>query len=486
MPSPVTFEITEYDDTTLVDLTNGNPQLISGSFSQNMTELGENVQETFQTVTTGATRSICRSALASLERVFERATYFHKYATENKSIWIKAATENEKERRSLIYSWSRKDLSEKTSSPLMDKAVMIVSQWTLERHPYWEALPTDAYTKTLTNLYHSGLNSYPEVANANDYGTAPARIASLTAPYTEFYEILPPGFNKIWIGYHPYQDPTHWISRLYIGKANHWTVGFFGTKDVADTLCPIEGLRVNCNFNTQAAWKSRWSVRIPHNDAITPNALDEDKFVGEYLVLMRARVSDNTTVARVALGIEQITNLEWWGTPKIPGDLFEEVYIDDLESTSDYHYYEMGVMQFPPDGYKQLRRNNDGGLHVNRITCVAERISGTGDLYCESLIFIPYRHFISLNNCYLHSGNLNILQHENDEVVAYLYSELDTGGAKLGDSQRAEVTTNDWHIPPYTRGTWVALIEFEPEYKPLEQADYDLTIFPRYFTYNDD
>jgi hypothetical protein len=486
MTSPVTFEITNYANTTLIDLSNGNPQLISGSFSQNMTELGESVQETFQTVTRGTTRSICRSAIANLERVLETATYFHKYASEHESIWIKAATENETKRRSLIISWSRKDLTEKLSDPLMDKAVIIVSQWTIERHAYWEALPADAYTKILTNLYHSGLNSYPEVANANDSGTAPARIASLTAPYTEFYEIVPPGFKRIWIGYHPKQDPTHWISRLYIGKENYWTGGFFGYRNIADSLCPIEGLRVTCNFAAQPAWKSRWSIRIPHNDALTPNALDEDKFVGEYLVLMRARVSDSTTVARVALGIEQVLNLEWWGTPKIPGDLFEEIYIDDVAATGDYHYYEMGVMQFPPEGYRQLRRNNDGGLHVNRITCVAERLAGTGELFCESLIFIPYTHFISLNNSFLNDGNLNILQHENDEIQAYLYSENTAGGATLGDLQRAEVTSNDWHIPPYTQGTWVALVEFEPEYKPLEQADYTLTIFPRYYTYNDD
>jgi len=484
MTSPVTFEITNYADTTLVDLTNGNPQLVSGSFSQNMTEEGATVMETFQTVTTGISRSVCRIAIANLERILVRAKNFHKYATENESIWIKAATETETERRSLIYSWSRKDLSEKTSSPLMDKAVIILSQWTIERHPYWEALPTDAITKTLTGLYHSGKNSYAEVANANDFGTAPARIVSLTAQYANpgTYELVPPSFDRIWIGYHPKQDPTHWVSRLYIGAENYWLGdSIYGRRDFVDMDCPIENKRVECDFPNEPQWESRWSILTPHNDLLTPNALDESKFVGQYLVIMRARVSDQYTVARVALGIEQRSTTKWADTPKIPGDLFQEVYIEDSGWTDQYKYYEMGVMQFPPEGYRQIRRDNHPGLTPNRITCLAERISGTGDLWCESLIFIPYTHFVFANNCHLHYGDFSIIQTENDEVLAYNYN-----GTYIPRIQRAEVTTNDWHIPPYTQGTWVVLIGYDPEYRPLYWSDYILTILPRYYTYNDD
>lgn len=485
MTSPIVFEITNYLETDSIDLSNDNPKLISGSFSQNLTEGGELVTETFRTIAVGTTRAVARASIIDLERLLNKAPAFHKYLSESESIWLKASNENETARRTLIYSWSRRDISEKVSSPLQDKSVTIISQWTIERHAYWEALPANTVSKSLTGLYHSGEFSYSELANANDYGSAPARIAKLTIPWTTLNGdgLYNPG-RRLYIGYHPKQDPSNWLPSLYIGRQEYWSTATYGTRNHVEANTLTSQGCCHLNFGSGAEWVARTHTSVPYYDtgSPTPNPLDEDAFAGKYLVLLRARMTSTNTIARIAMALQQ--NSKWGvGTPT---DLFQELYIQ--ESDTNYHLYEMGVIQIPPEGYRQLRRDNEGGLRANQLTLVAERLSGTGDMFVDSYIFIPYSHFISLDSMQIQgtggltTGDLYIIQDEDDIVTAYLI-----GTNWPPPTHRPEPSINDWHIPPYTQGTWVAALDCVLDNSATKALlSVTLEIYPRYFSYNDD
>ena len=392
------LSVANFDETEKYDFTlsANKVKLISGSLSDTTSEFGEPVELRFQTITKGTAAEI-RIALTQVEAIFGRTAKFFLDLTSQNSIWIYANSDGERVRRALVLSWQRVDTVQGPSDPLLDKSLMVISDWVVQRKGYWEATLSHIYDPALTwwSNFNSGgcmAGSYTgdghgtEESGMIDKGTAPGRIRqwsfSWPAVYTTKY------FNKLWFGmktttaldgggnlFKPYAnfdsvwgDPDTYISYIDL----NYTTGLSGT--IANN-----GNCANISFDSPAdpTWQNRLSVPVPFHNTTPRNQK------GTYQILFRMRASGANGRFRVAM-------FQAWD--KIDQTYSAaETYQDVFVESDEFHLYEMGVIQVPPENYRSARRVSQEDFYQLNIGLTAERLSasGNGTLQIDYLIWIP-------------------------------------------------------------------------------------------------
>ena len=490
---PALLEVANFDKSQSYDFTDGASviRLISGTFSDTTSEHGESVELRFQTIAKGSAVQI-REAMRDVERVFKRATVFHNDPTEQNSIWINAKSDgNEKERRTLVMSWQRTDTTQKHSDPLLDRTLIVISDWSIIRNGYWEAIPANAISLADSNAFFTGLNDYgayagnPPPSSSNrgfalvtapfGYGTAPGRILSIgikssTQDMTQ----------RFWFGIKPVNASVSvdWAAHAsfdgtYGNPFSYW--------DFNDDFS--EGLSLNgkCGKVTFVSGSNKFynraGVIIPPSALATP--APNELVRGTYLVLFRMKGTDGADTFRTSMFFTA-------GSLGFPlADTFHDVFIE----SQDYYFYEMGVIQVPPEGFREARRNYLASFEGFEIGLAAERLSGTSELLIDYAVIIPQEHAVSSKGMYQEDAEQGyIITDEDDNIVGI---SQDNGVPPDLHTYIHELSASNWTFPADNsqNAIVVSVIDAVPgsTKQDLDQTcTYSMKIVPRYFSYNAD
>jgi len=399
--------VANFDETEKYDFTHAasKVRLITGTLSDTTSELGEPVELRFQTVTKGTAAEI-RLALTQVETIFGRTAKFFLDLTSQNSIWMYANSDGERVRRALVLSWQRVDTVQGPSDPLLDKSLMVISDWIIQRKGYWEA--------TLSHIYDPALTWWPdfnsgacmagtftgdghgtEESDMIDKGTVPGRIREWRFTWPTVYSTK--YFDKMWFGMKT-TTALEGGGNLFKPFANFDST--WGNPDVYDSYITqnytvgqsgiaLNGICADIEFDgvgRAPEWKNRISVPVPFHNTQPRNQK------GTYQILFRMR-------AKAAGGRYRVAMFQAWDKIDQVYSV-AETYQDVFVESTEYHLYEMGVIQVPPENYRSARRTTPEDFYQLNIGLAAERLSAdqTGTLQLDILIWIPQEHSITLSN----------------------------------------------------------------------------------------
>lgn len=488
------FKVANFDNTEKYEFTNvlNEVRLISGTFQDSTSELGEPVEVRFSTITKG-TKAEIRSALRDVELIFARATRFFQDTTEQNSIWLYAQSDGSSLRRALVLSWAREDTAQHNSDPLLDNVDMVISNWTIQRAGYWEADITGlvSHVNTLLDLNVAGAyagstpsEGYHQITTPNHLhdGSAPGRIRR-----TKFVIENTSGakrWEKIWFGMKIVKSLDTYFKPIESFDTT-WGVP---TEISDDITYPANSLALNdkcgqCDFSGSGGnnFEYKQSTRFPYYDGGTPSTPDVQ--AGTYLVLMRMRTTTGTGKFRVAMfqSWEEIDN------QGSIADTYQDVFVE----SNEWHMYEMGIVQVPPEPFRSARRAQYPELHQVKIGYAAERLTpADGALQVDYLVIIPQEHALSLSNVKIGSGQpANIVVDEEDTIIGYTTKYISTWEKYIH-----EISATNWVWPADPARYLITVAaadtivgdgdhELEPT---IEGINTDFYIIPRYFSYNAD
>jgi hypothetical protein len=312
---PAVFKVANFDKTQSYDFTSSGSKvrLIAGTLSDTTSENGEPVELRFQTITKGTEVEI-REAIRDVEYIFARSTRFHLDQTEQNSIWIYAQSQgSEKERRSLVMTWQRTDTVQNQSDPLLDRTLTVVSDWSITRNGYWEAIAANIITLSDSNAFFTGLNDYggytgnppPPASNRGfalvntpfDYGTAPGRISQLGINSAD-----QPVTQRFWFGIKPVNAASitsaNWSAHASFDNTYGDPLTYLGFDEDHDDSWALNGKcgRVN---GSMSSFYNRAAVRVPPAGLASPPA--DELIRGTYLVLFRMRTQNGLNTFRTAM-----------------------------------------------------------------------------------------------------------------------------------------------------------------------------------------
>jgi len=160
--------------------------------------------------------------------------------------------------------------------------------------------------------------------------------------------------------------------------------------------------------------------------------------VGEYQMLLRYQVDSGTRVS-VRGGMSY--------TPD-PGTAAYNGVQYDLTADGQWHFLQVGVMRFPPRGWRELTRSTSyGNIDLSNLTIWvdAERLSGSGFVYLDVLKPIPYDHYLAVSGLNSSDGDYFMLAtHENGQIEAF--NRASAGLSPItGYAQTAEA--RNWGVP---------------------------------------
>lgn len=484
------FQVINFDGTEKYDFTNAasKVRLISGSVQDMTSEIGEPVEFRFQTISKGTPTEI-REAIAEVEIIFKRATNFFSDLTSQNSIWIHTQTDAAKARRALVMSWTREDTSQQNSDPLLDKTEMVISNWTIVRKGFWEAVTADIFAPTLptTKLRAGacGVDPWATLAlgvapistqSSISRGTAPGRIQKIQLELDTVY--TDKAWEKLWWGmklvealptpasyYKAFQQYDDLDGEEYDSDVNL----LFSNADALNGIC------CQITFSGSDAFANKVGAPVPDW------ATDVDNKSGTYLVLMRMRSSTAAGSFRAAM-FQSWNDIDNVGSI---ADTFQDVFVED----DDFHLYEMGVVQVPPEPYRSARRLGGAALGNIRIGLAAERLSVGGYLEVDYFIFIPQEYAVSLSNTRLADNRyMQILTDEEDYVFSF--TTKTTGGWEVFVHEMSE---SNWRWPADPDKYLIVVMAADiaigdghhPQNEPLG-AFSTIQVYPRYFSYNAD
>ena len=488
---PLLFKVANYDDTQKYDFTGvaSKVRYITGTFQDVTSELGEEpVEMRFSTITKGADEAAIRLALSQVERVFARAKLFIEDLSSSNSVWIVAQSLTSKARRTLVLGWTREDTVQANSDPLFDKSLMVISNWTITRKGVWEGIVSDLFNPPVTqfdNLNSGACGS--GVWNGSDgiaivtaqadisRGTLPGRIRRLRY---DMPTIATKPFWKIWLGMKTvmelpgvnYIKPFREFDDLF---TNVYDVGNVDTDFVASPA--LNGKVTQVSFSANNVFTNKFSAPIPNHGILT--AVEHQ--AGTYLILYRMRATDASSSFRVAM----FQSWDLYENIGVLGDVFQDVFI----TSDEFHLYEMGVVQFPPEPFRGANRLVTSDMYNLQLGLAAERLSGSGLLQVDYLIAIPQEHFISASNIHGYTGDaVNIITDEEDTILGMTRSAV--------GNYVHEITENNFRWPADNDGYLVAVMAADvyvgngdhPMFTSPTASYPNPYIIPRYFSYNAD
>jgi hypothetical protein len=476
-----TFMVTNEDETDTYNLITDNLKLISGSFEDRITENEEPVDISFKTIATGATEDAARTEITDFERLLHKINIYKKDPTTAETIFLKVQADgSEKARRTLLFKWGRKDMQTSVSSILQDKTIEIISQWVFTRHPYYEALPTDHKTKSLTGfLPNASVHKYDLNDTDNDYGTAPARIKRINFGNARV--------DTIFFGIKPTADSGANFSAVSeCDSANGVRDLVKKDTNVLDNQTVAGASNGTCVVIPDTV--SSYAARI--QNAIPWATTNPSSFRGRYLVLLRAKLSAASSDIRMAM-------YNTWASTSasfVPAqDTYNDVYISD----TFWDIYEMGIIQIPPEPYRAAREDAGVTIEALEVGLAAEWITGTADLQVDKWLFIPYDHFLNIKGINFNEfpptgdvSNISATVDEEDNLISHRLTYENASPYYPPRIMTCETGFNDWVLPTgYGQNNTYILAATSDEGhddSDLAPIPATLTIVPRYYSYNTD
>ncbi len=289
-------------------------------------------------------------------------------------IWLRAKQSTETKARQSLVTAARRSPTMKVRSLHSAANDYVIADYVLglTRMPYWEAQEIRTITPEGGGTLDTNGGMFAYDFDSGILGDAPYRVARM---------VLTPETNNVltefWFGArsnHYYDvDPANFVPVWNLAIADHQ-----GTDVESDTDAnALSGTRLTCSFDTHEEMVERCTMTASRASPSYPN--DQ---IGTYIILLRAAMSDGSSEALVRVGGG------FHGGSSTTEFAFQS---SELVSGTFYRYFELGTVSIPAS-YMPLR---DGFLLFTAALQVqAQRLSGTGDLYLDSLILVPAEHHL--------------------------------------------------------------------------------------------
>lgn len=360
---------------------------------------------------TGTSKDDLASKIHSLdEKIKQTQWWIENQAVERYQVWIRSQLDNESLPRQAMLTDIRPPDKVRVYNPVEINANYI-GEYTLgiTRTAYWEDPYPYPNTTAITALSScGGMAQMSETIN----GDVPARIASL--------DPTPNGsaqFGEYWIGWKSdrFGNPANFQSTWSLRKSIYKDTDTTSTADAT----AVDGNRVTCTFSADATLIQRTITQV--NDVVSDTSKHADQR-GTYQVLLRAKMSDNSSTARVRMLYSFSNNASMYN-PAYRS--LQNITTPLAGLGSDYwKLYPMGIVSIP-----SLRITPNMSLQNAAISIQAQRTSGSGSLHMDCLVLIPVDdgaiHVASANSTNSSAGFvLKVCQAASGDIYSFGGSSL--------------------------------------------------------------
>jgi len=356
------------------------------------------VTDVLNLVVTGTTGDTLATYLRNLDHKVRQVQEFWEGPQEPGGVWLRAQLTSETKARQAFIREAALSLGESIFTPYTDASSVIRKlALSLVRQPFWEAT-TPENTSVITNCLGGTLAATPFLVT----GDVPARV-----PYLSASAIGGVTLREWWLGFR---------STRYGTLANFvpsWDLGLAAITRGTDTIqqggvgdATGGGNVSRCNFATDATLVMRARAML---STITANAADQR---GRFHVLLRAKVTDNTTVCHVQMAD---------GYNAAASFRTQQGYqVIDGAVTTSWYLYPVGTITIPPTRVYSGSPN----FTTYAIAINASRASGAGSLDMDCLILIPHNEGAIHGEAPAVATNCAFYTRENETVDGYTTSAV--------------------------------------------------------------
>jgi hypothetical protein len=386
-------------DTTDTALLSGTAKLLEGGYAMGDGAGGE----TFELVCDGTNAQIIAAA-AGIDNLADAAERWFADLLEGSEVYFHVAADTETEKRALVYGISVKHVDREMSSSLLGSGwiFLIVD---ITRGP-WESVTGGNASQDNVSAWGGTID-----ISAEESGNLPGRI----------YQLDVDGRNggggpltKCWVGVRPkYLGVNAFDPVMELENGTLGTDAALGSESGASPNGSSVDNYVRVTFSTTTL-AERLSIRLDQAFAAGYSA-----YVGEYIPLLRCRVSTGSTI-----GVQARYGM----TASAAHAPNEELY--DVTNTA-WMLRNLGVFPVPPIGNRKLTQ--DASFYTLRNTELqiwAEVITsngGTDYIDLDAVCLIPAKHAVYLNGggVFYDAGAVNsvsVLTHPDDQTQALAYT----------------------------------------------------------------
>ncbi|RPI24875.1 MAG: hypothetical protein EHM70_20745 [Chloroflexota bacterium] len=404
--------ITNVSQSASYDFLTGALSILSDTWQMSPPQDGK-VVETFSLVAKGATDANIMAAVQTIDELAEAVRLFRDNKKQGNSIWYEYKTTDEASKRALIYSITLMPVSRIFYTPMLGRNAAFYDL-AIERDAVWETYAGTTATDT-NNPCLGGVMSLAAQA-----GALPARISSAVITGLADGGTI----DRLWLGIRPVNSGLADFNPLWELELGTPGTGFATATD-ADAS-PAAG--ANNSLIGAVGTSSAEAAGITVVQA-APAAVSDD-FVGNYLVLLRAKLSAaNQVLLQMKCGFSSAATFAPVGEPRPFAD-------------TAYRFVEMGEISIPPFSYRNGAQGPDM-LKNFEIQIWAERTGAAVNLSLDCLVLVPTDHFVSTAGAAIVAGGARerIYTFEDGEQQAIGLSATDEPNVNL------ECHPRNWHIP---------------------------------------
>lgn len=393
------------------------------------------VTRVFRFKVTGATKAAARANVNLFLKYLKKVTLWHGDILQNQSIFLREAADGETPMRWLIKDWQASAVEDSTAIDAFqttNKDIYVNVAITLQNH-------RERVAKTTLTEYAPSADvavGKRVVLEGDGNITTNSRVfLTLTSSLSGNY------LTNFWIGMRPHLTTGvggdtflhlwyfDYATALAAGTTETTETGSYGTNIAKVTFSNnLMANRVKLNVGGQYTAQS---VTLGNQTR------------GRYVVLLRYK--DDTAGGSVLLRVG-VSSAEF-----SPVSYNEARLID---SDDNWHMVNLGVVQFPPHGVRQEESVSglDAAcyLHID-----AQRLSGTATVCLDTLTFIPYDHYLYVENAPINEDfNLQIITNEDMGTVARIIDDA------AAFKQMSTIVENNNFIYPYDQNTNSVLLVY--------------------------
>lgn len=325
-----------------------------------MLEDDESVYEELTLRVRGTSHDDIASKVRALDKKIVEANRYLSGRTDKLSVWLRDQKDAETYQRQALVRSIKGRPSATFAGPLFNQGKYIHEySLSIERGHWEDTAKTDQVISSISAI--GGVSSVWTV-----HGDYTARLAEMTiAPLSVAGTI-----TRTWVGFRSNRFGTlaNFKSKWEIENGSLSTDAATTTANDS-TASGISPKSVRVSFATQTGLVER--VKIGMSQVTT----DYGDQVGEFIVLLRAKVNDGSTVCRVRLssGYFGATN---WNTRELV-----------TVSGTGWNIYELGTVKIPEIGRSY---SSESVASRQALRLEAQRVSGSSTLDLDCLILVPY------------------------------------------------------------------------------------------------
>lgn len=428
-------------DIDTVDLLSGGFSLASNGYTPVVAPIGaKSVQESITLNLKGTSSDDLAFMVQDIDRKIKECQWWIDDAgVERYQVWIRVQMDGETYARQaqLLNIMPSNKVNE---FPTWDTSEYSITeyQFGIERTPFWEQPYSYPNTTAKTGL--NVIGGYTQLSETIN-GDVPARLAKLSmspessAIHGDYYI----GFKSSRFG-----NPANFIPVWSLKDGHFYPIDTSTTSDSS----AYSGTRVTCDFSGIATRRRRVGMLSSY---VTANDLDQR---GTYSVLLRASMSDNTSIAMVymAYGFGYESGGSGNEVALLGPNYRSGVAINGALTLSYWTLFDLGTVVNPP-----VRVQNNSPLDNFAITIDAARTSGSGSLYLDCLILMPRDEgFVHLRlpsaGDVGSTDHMSVYQYADDSISGI----SDVGGAAIW-SPVVTSGANRWSLPANNEKPYIVI-----------------------------